>query len=301
MESLIPFAICAAFVIPFVLVLLLNAFTIGFWHGVMESPAEVEYPPWCEADRPESFLREPANAMSDFAYLVVGLRALHLANTWINNEGPKNFLGSHPFCVVVWGALNIMHACGSFMCHACRCHSGHHFDVWSMASMVMCLLWLFAGRYYHTCVRIKSLKDARKQDGPAVALPINLGPRWYFFLGAAICVLHYLSGLYYADPLCKIREDWLVTSMVICILALTMATEKKARSATESLTTTYTVERRPLYGALVFLIIGKIAQEFDQRKIGCEPYSFLQGHAIWHITTAIAIDGAFRYMASETY
>ena len=126
------------FVLPFViffgllsLVLFLDNQTSGYWRHLLIDPLENEVPPWCEADRgPDRFLREPANALTDFAYFAVGLYALYLVGQWKIGETkhPDNFLGTHPGFVGVWGICNILHACGSFWNHACRCHSGHHYD-----------------------------------------------------------------------------------------------------------------------------------------------------------------------------
>lgn len=41
--------------------------------------------------------------------------------------------------------------------------------------------------------------------------------------------------------------------------------------------------------AMGMVALGKLAQEADINKFVCWPDSVLQGHAVWHVATAIAI------------
>lgn len=66
----------AVYCVGVALVAALHSYTIDVWADYEPDPG-----PWCEADRgPAAFLREPSNAMSDFAYLWLAFWLLSTAS-----------------------------------------------------------------------------------------------------------------------------------------------------------------------------------------------------------------------------
>jgi hypothetical protein len=40
--------------------------------------------------------------------------------------------------------------------------------------------------------------------------------------------------------------------------------------------------------SLVFMVIAVKIRTLDVQKVGCDPYSLYQGHAVWHLLTALS-------------
>eukprot|EP00040_Diaphanoeca_grandis_P003985 m.26620 g.26620 ORF g.26620 m.26620 type:complete len:284 (-) comp15476_c0_seq1:94-945(-) len=262
-----------------VVTLFIDTITTDFWADVDDDAG-----PWCEKDHASHFLREPANAMTDFCYLWVGLSVLipsvrrlsaRAKEKGINNRG---FIKDHPEFSVVFGLCNVTHSFGSFANHACRCHTGHRLDVFGMYCAVLGVVWLYFGRLcYAVAGGSKAFAGARTYG--------------YIAVYVLMCVAIYpWAGLRYSDPRCKPREDFTVTSMVIVAGMCAFGTQRVSNPNSSA---------RWITTGVTMLVGGKIAQELDQRRIWCDPESPIQGHALWHAATAYAIYAAYGYYNTE--
>lgn len=52
--------------------------------------------------------------------------------------------------------------------------------------------------------------------------------------------------------------------------------------------------RQPLIGALLSLIVAGVASGSDQAGLWCQPESLLQGHAVWHLFSAVSMVYLYR-------
>ena len=58
---------------------------------------------------------------------------------------------------------------------------------------------------------------------------------------------------------------------------------------------------RPLAATIVLFVVGLLAWNADQEKLGatCDPDSWIQGHAAWHVLTCFAIVTLYTYFRTE--
>merc|ERR1711865_774919 len=226
---------------------LLQLFGTDIWAGSIPDPG-----PWCEADRPSAFLREPSNALSDFAYLWLGF--WFLSNAWSDAHQTAAGLGVlavQPTVGVIGALANCGHFLGSFVNHACRCHTGHVLDVFGMYAAIWFLTSLAFSQWQGLNVRSFSI---------LYVCPLPLC--W-------IC-----SQFYYSDPAREPMENGVVTTMVVLIAVCFYRLG---------------ISKDTIGKILLLMLFGKVAQELDIRRIYCEPSSMIQGHAVWHVATAIVM------------
>lgn len=214
--------------------------TVDYWALFPPDPG-----PWCERDHPHSFLREPSNALSDFGYLAVGLAIL--VQVAQSRGRPYGRFSAFPEVGILAGVSNILHACGTFTNHACRCYMGHVWDVAGMYAAVWYLVCLCAGRFMYARLisqanpssegLIGAITQLRKMFVVSAVFTSSSGrcrcvskqllptvvslaavsrpfpsPQLLYVGG---CMLWYsLSQLRYTDPRCHPRENLIVTSMV---------------------------------------------------------------------------------------
>jgi len=231
---------------------IVQLFASDAWVGVEPDPG-----PWCEADRPTAFLREPSNALSDFAYLWLGFWFIANALSDSKKTGAR-VLAAQPMVGVIGAVANCGHFLGSFVNHACRCHFGHVLDVFGM----------YAAIWFLTSLSFCQWRNVRARTFAMLYL-------WMLPLFFAC------SQFYYADPMREPMENGMVTLMVIgCTYSASWLGISKAT-----------------IGKIVLLLVfGKMAQELDIRRIYCVPDSMIQGHAVWHVATALVMQLIVREM-----
>eukprot|EP00039_Didymoeca_costata_P009768 m.130153 g.130153 ORF g.130153 m.130153 type:complete len:292 (+) comp14595_c0_seq7:88-963(+) len=272
------------------IVVVINTTTQDFWKSFKDAPDEHDPGPWCEEDRPNDFLREPANAFSDLAYFALAMKIVtHAQSDYTaakSGTQPANFVAANYWVSVIGVVLNIIHFLGSFMNHACRCHTGHRMDVFGMYVAIFYLIWVIF------CSLVVKILAPYPDMLTKTDLTKNL-PALYAVMGFGAICFWFLSDLYYHDHRCKSREDFVVTGLVIVglgmsvVIARLSSSEKRKKSSS-----------RWIIIAVVALGLGKIAQEMDQNKILCYPKSLIQGHAIWHVATAIAMYCGYMHLRS---
>ena len=225
--------------------------------------------PWCESDRGAgAWLREPANAGSDFLFLGVALWmfACCARDARAPSRAPAGSLRASPAREAVSGAVNLVHFFGTTSNHACRCHGGHVFDVFGMFGVLTFLS-------LHKWAQVAERAGARVSDGAFVGAQV------------AVCAgLWPLCQSFYADPGCERLEILgFAGSLAPAVLA-----DAVARPAA------YGPRGRACFcGAAGLLAASLACQTLDQPRHGfgawsCAPESPFQLHALWHGGTALA-------------
>jgi len=256
--------------------------------------------PWCEQERTADFLREPSNALSDFAFLAVGLYMIHhsfvdyghsLVRTELGFQAATRRGGAapppatglmreFPFISFLWGVVNIVHFVGTFSNHASRTHLAHVLDVIGMCSVE----WF---RAVYLIVRVLDLQySVRKNLNHYI-----LGSSVVFMLGMVVIVR--FSDLHYANADCGQREvlmlGSLITLSVVCLVTYAVRTRTYMEHNNHALAV-----------SVGLLLVGVGFHRADLAKIGCYPTSIFQLHALWHLMTAGALLCGYHYLRSET-
>lgn len=217
---------------------------------------------YCEFNRMDFPVRQPVNAWSNFAYLAFGLMALY-------RVGPPRspLLKAFPLWPW-WVATTFAFLCfSSFYFHASLSREGQHWDMTATYALVNVLglgavYRLGLGRWWSGSWRSQGL-----------ALGMLVGVDLLFFLfkwsldGKVVLpamftvVIGILLWLWGRNP-----GHFSLWKGLLALLAMVVA------------------------GALLFL---------DRAKVGCDPQSMLQGHALWHLLTGTSGFVAYRFLADE--
>eukprot|EP00300_Choanocystis_sp_HF-7_P025074 c26738_g1_i1.p1 GENE.c26738_g1_i1~~c26738_g1_i1.p1 ORF type:complete len:283 (+),score=31.81 c26738_g1_i1:34-882(+) len=273
----------------------------GFWLGclllvvvgdvVLKDPWQSWTPdpgPWCERPRTGNFLQEPANSYSDFAFLAVGLNMVRYGLRDYLHRKKHSERWSHQIQAQPWvswgfGVANVVHFVGTFTNHACRCHFGHRLDAFGMYSVVWVML------AYELCVLLRLSINAPATQSPFLFVAV-------FGIGETFLWSH--ADVFYGRQ-CELRELCTMVMLIGTFFACALGHLRLISRLDRSPQVSY--EMPHLQKAVACLAVGFVAHSLDKANILCWPDSPLQGHAIWHIATALALHFAYRFMRSESH
>jgi len=259
---------------------------LNFWEVFEYDPG-----PWCEYERTASFLREPANSLSDFTFFALGLYMLRTGLvTLVDGAQTNNLLTDFPLLTLLNGAVNLIHAVGTFTNHACRCNPGHRWDV---TGMCMTALWLVC---YNIC-RIIALKLNYKARDNALSrnsmAQVILAVYGVLFVPGSI-LLYKLSDLPYSNHGWELRETSMLASLIISSLILVASYYFLTKGLPN-----VQLDYRFLGLSVQFLLLGVMCHKIDVHQLLCWPHSPLQFHACWHALTCSSLFFVFWHLLSE--
>jgi len=252
----------------------------SFWEGYSPS-GDMNF--WCERDSETMFVRERSNSWSDLSYLFVGLTMLFVGTAdYLYGGSPINssrvsqqtaartpffnLFKEYPSLTIISGLVNIVHASGTFANHACRCWVGYQFDVTGMYLVTLGIL----------CYDVLRIFKIRPYPIPLCV---------YLALGAAC----FGSTYTHIDP------AFIMIPIIvgIGILARWYYIVASRRGAI--------LHGKIFVAAMAFMGLGYLSWNLDKHRIVCNPDSFFQLHAVWHVFTAAAIILIFVYSRMENY
>ncbi len=215
---------------------------------------------FCEAAR-ENFVRQPVNTLSNLAFIFVGV--LIIGTTTADSfrpDGP-NLLRRIPMYRFGYGLAVLAIGLCSIFYHASLTAVGQWFD-W------VGIYIFFAFVVFYNFTRL---------------LPL---PHPIFGLGYAVAVVGLSTFTYFRiDLRLQLFSDLLLVALVIEGLGRLLRRPK--------------IQSIYLIGSLVSLFVGRYASLYMGVGSLCQPTSWVQGHAIWHVLTASATGLLYLYYASE--
>lgn len=234
----------------------LNAWLSGnVWDGmaISKSALTVEY---CEFNDTEKFFHQSMNTYSNLAYFFFGILLLQIANYDFNNKTDftQNRLEKFPLLSALMGFCFIYLSFGSAFFHASLTYLGQRVDMNGTYSISITLLGI---GFYHLLYKIDFSATAKKLwvGGLLVTiiafLPISLMISSSKLLSAMILLLLISIGIHYF----QFRKH---KSFILAI------------------------------SGFVLMFVAVKIRTLDVQKINCDPHSFYQGHAIWHLLTAMS-------------
>ncbi len=248
-----------------VLDLLLNG---AVWQTmpVSQSAQVVEY---CEHNHVHRFFHQPSNTYSNLAYVFFGLFILLLAQADGNQPGQArlNRLEQFPLLSVLVGGCFIYLGIGSAFFHASLTTTGQRVDMNATYGLMLSLISVAVYHIFHT---------------------IRLTPRRQLIW--VLIVLVVVAYFWLLAP--HLPSSRLLPALILVL--------------TVGMIINYVQFRRY---RLLWLVIASVALTFvaikirtmDVRKINCDPYSILQGHAIWHLLTALSSFCAYLFFRIATF
>ncbi len=215
---------------------------------------------FCEAQR-AGFIRQPINAYSNLAFVLVGLLILANARDDWRRGLRANAMQTQRAFPMILGVSTIVIGVGSFFYHASLTFVGQWFDVMGM--------YLFASfALVYNYLRLRPIRPV-------------------MFALAYVVMNAMLGYLIIVNP--EMRRQ-VFTAMIYAILAL---------EALILLIERPRMRTRYLIGAIVSLGIADAIWMLDESGVWCSPTSWLQGHAVWHLGSALAAGLLYLYYRSE--
>lgn len=287
---------------------------------------------WCEHDRPEKFMREKWNALSDLSFLGVSLWMLRCAvvdkatREWhgrdvavvrtlgsdgqMLTEDDSLSLRNHPWRSVLFAILNAFHFFGTFTNHASRLQFGHVCDVAGMFGILGVL------SLHGLALRSELLHGIETSN---MKFTVLIG---FFMVGAWSVARGLLYNHWATEP---IELGGFVVSLLPLLGAgFSISRRTGPTKAIAGLKQRLAVDGdegwKQLKASVALLAVGAISQTVDQPRHGEVPlWKWAVGkhqevfgpcfsaeavapmHAVWHVTTAVAmllIYQTFRWLHS---
>jgi Ceramidase len=205
------------------------------------------------------FIRQPIGTWSNLAFVLVGLLILEDALRPASTR--SNLLAQRRAYGIVYAVAVMLIGLGSWFYHASLTFVGQWFDV-----MGMYLLGTFMVLY--NVARLRPLSN-RAFAVSYVVFTIALG----FSLIVVPELRRYLFGIL------------LVVTIVLEVVI--------RRRRTTPIRTGYFIAALSIYA------LAQIIWALDLNHIVCDPGSVLQGHAVWHVLTALSAGLLYLYYRSE--
>jgi len=234
----------------------LNEFlSAHIWDGmtVSKSALTVEY---CEFNHVNKFFHQPMNTYSNLAYFFFGVLIIQIAWEDYKNRGKKslNRMAQFPLLSALMGIYFIYLSFGSAFFHASLTYVGQRVDMNGTYGVSITLLSI---GFYHILHKI-DFSDTLK----------------YIWAGASVLII-----MAFLKIALLISSSVLLPMMILLLTLMNVINYFQFRK-----------ERSILIAILSFalIIIALKIRTLDVQKIGCDPYSFYQGHALWHFLTALS-------------
>ncbi len=224
----------------------------------------------------DGFVRQPIDTWSNLAFVSVGV--LILEDVLRPSTTRSNLLAQRRAYGVIYALAVIVIGLGSWFYHASLTFAGQWFDV-----MGMYLLGTFMVLY--NMARLRPLSNRAFAIGYVV---------FNFILGVSLIAIPEL-------------RRYLFGVLLLVTIALELLLRRRGRNrVSPSEGELIAGSRNPVSGdtgyfiaALLIYLLAQIVWTLDLNHVVCDPQSLLQGHAVWHVLTALSTGLLYWYYRSE--
>ena len=211
--------------------------------------------------------RTRANTWSNLGYILVGLYILSFA--WWDvrraTSDKDSYVVRFPAMVGLFGVACIILGLGSGLMHASMMPFGHKMDVFGMFFLFIALIALQWARWF-----------------PYVSLSKKTIPTWPMFGSGAIIV----SAVLMSIDRRELGGDIAILGTLLFLMGVGVCIDLVKRSVLQ--------QYRWLILAIITLAVAGCIQRLDVERRFTNPDTWFQGHAIWHILTAVSF-GSIAY------
>lgn len=245
------------------------------WQGLVLA-ADASNGQYAEQVYLDRTLRTSANSWSNLAYFLIGFYCILLARSdrkIIAVEGPTNanFIQRNPLLSTFYGFNCCILGFGSFLFHASLTRIGQQFDVGGMFAIVFATLLIPLAQSISYFGKNRSALSEKK-----VCL-------WLAVITALTIVLTFLFKW-------QIPTNALMSTVSLLTIALLLLNKWLQPYRTVFLF---------IIASLCFQFLAGWIRGLDIQKVFSGPDDILQGHAVWHCLSAIAIALSYLYFRSE--
>ncbi|WP_020607359.1 ceramidase domain-containing protein [Spirosoma spitsbergense] len=225
------------------------------WAGmqVSKSALTVEY---CEFNRVTRFFHQPMNTYSNLAYFFWGVLIVRIAWYDYQNQDKigQNRLEKFPLLSALMGVSFVYLSFGSAFFHASLTYAGQRVDMNGTYGIMVSLAGI---ALYHVLYKIR-LMDVHK-------------------IGWVVCLVMVIGLFYWLALL--VSSALLVPALILFLNVLMVINYGQFRKERSLLL---------IVLSLVLIVAAIKIRTLDVQKVNCDPYSFIQGHAVWHFLTALS-------------
>jgi hypothetical protein len=206
---------------------------------------------YCEFNNTAAFFHQRMDTYSNLGYFFLGTVIL-LSLLFEGKSEHPNLLDKFPQLSVFMGCCLVYLCFGSAFFHASLTWPGQRVDMNGTYSVCIGLSAISIYRYFDT-----DLSDSRKRS--------------MLFLLIAIVIV-------FVKVHVMISSVFLLPSFVVLIILFTCMNYQKTRGYNLKL------------AVISFLLMAAafILRTLDAKKINCNPFSYYQGHAVWHFFTGMS-------------
>ncbi len=220
---------------------------------VSKSALTVEY---CEFNHTNRLFHQPMNTYSNLAYFFFGVFILQVARNDYQNRDlqSQNRMAQFPMLSALLGICFIYLGFGSAFFHASLTYAGQRVDMNGTYGITLVLVSI---GLYHVFYKIDFSQTAKK----------------WWILGLILLILAFLKIAL------LISSSVLLPSLILAMLmliALNYVQFRKQRSAFLAI------------ASFMLIVVALKIRTMDVQKINCDPFSFIQGHSVWHLLTALS-------------
>jgi hypothetical protein len=241
------------------------------WRGWRES-AELRHPGYAERIDLDAVFRTQANTWSNLAYVLVGLYAFALGcpDRRRSPAVEAGYLIKTPAMSILFGLTCCYLGIGSGLFHASLTRAGQQLDVAAMYSPLVVIIALNLGRW------VPRVRTHEGREGI---------PTWPVLAGLVLvtCFLlyHYKWSM---------RSSVVLPTLILIVGGFALL--ERFRSHCK-------LAYRWLVLATAALIAARICWKLDVAKKFSGPDTWLQGHVLWHLLTALSLASMYLFYRSE--
>jgi len=243
----------------------------NIWRGWTES-RELRHPGYAERIYVEDFFRTRANSWSNLAYVLVGLYALALADDDRRNRSARcdGYVAKTPALSILFGLACCYLGFGSGLYHASLTRWGQQLDVAAMYAPLLACIALHLGRWGREA-------SARRGFPTAAIWP-------------------WLSGLVVVASYLLYHYKWSMSAIVVLTTLILLG---GLLGLLDAVFARHRMRFRWLGWSSAALFAAIACRQLDVAGKFSGPDAWLQGHALWHLLTALSLACLYAYQRSE--
>jgi len=242
------------------------------WSGWAES-AELRHPAYAEKVYVDDVLRTRSDTWSNLAYVLVGFYALALGWHDLRRQAPANagHVTRTPAMSILLGAACCFLGFGSGLFHASLTRWGQQLDVAAMYSPLVVFIAINVGRW------VPRLNTGGGRAGV---------PSWPILASLALVVCFLLYEYKWS-----MRSSVVLPTLILIVAAFVVVDRFQRRRR---------LSVPLMILSLAALVAARICWVMDVKGSFSGPDAWLQGHAVWHLLTALSLATIYLYYRKET-
>jgi hypothetical protein len=241
------------------------------WRGWAES-AELRHPAYAERVHLEDVLRTRSDTWSNLAYILVGFYAFALGWHDLRRQPPANacYVIRTPGMSILFGLACCYLGVGSGLFHASLSRLGQQLDVAAMYSPLVAAIAINVGRW------VRRLNKGGGQAGL---------PTWPILGGLALVTSFLLFEYKWS-----MRSSVVLPTLILMVAVFAVLDRFQRRSR---------LSVPLLILSLAALVAARVCWVMDVKGSFSGPDTWFQGHAVWHLLTALSLAAIYLYYRSE--